>query len=234
MNKFIIVILTIVCLCSCNVKTGSGNIITEARQVGKFEGIKSSGSINIEVTRGDNYLVQIEGDDNILQYVITEVEDDVINIHYKSGTSFRNTHVKAYITSPVINKMIISGSGNVISKNILREEKKIELRVSGSGNITAAIDAPEVEANISGSGRINLKGRTKNFESSLSGSGDLKCRELLAENSNVRISGSGSAQIFASSKLKALSSGSGNIYYSGNPRLQEIKKSGSGVIQPNN
>ncbi len=221
-------------LYSCNVKTGSGNIISETRQVGKFEGIRSSGSIDIEVKNGDNFFVEIEGDDNILPYVITEVKNDMINVHFKSGTSFRNVHVKAYITSPVINKITVSGSGDIISKNILKDDDQIELRISGSGNIAAPVDAPQVEAIISGSGQINLKGRTKIFEGSVSGSGDLKCRELLAENSNVKISGSGTAHVFASLRLKALSSGSGNIYFSGNPKSQEIKKSGSGSIQPQN
>jgi hypothetical protein len=158
----------------------------------------------------------------------------MINVHFKSGTSFRNVHVKAYITSPVINKITVSGSGDIISKNILKDDDQIELRISGSGNIAAPVDARQVEAIISGSGQINLKGRTKNFEGSVSGSGDLKCRELLAENSNVKISGSGTAHVFASLRLKARTTGSGNIYYSGNPPSQEIKKSGSGSIQPQN
>ena len=234
MNRSIVVTLMVVCLYSCNVKTGSGNIISETRQVGKFEGIRASGSIDIEVKNGSNFLVKIEGDDNILPYVITEVKDDMINVHYRSGTSFRKVHMKAYITSPVISKIIVSGSGNIISKNILKDDDQIELKISGSGDIAASVNAPEVEADISGSGQINLKGRTKKFEGSVSGSGDLKCRELLAEHSNVKISGSGTAHVFASVRLKATTTGSGNIFYSGNPTFQEIKKNGSGSIQPQN
>jgi hypothetical protein len=234
MNRSIIITLMVVCLYSCHIKTGSGNIVSETRQVGKFEGVRSSGSIDIEVKNGSNFLVEIEGDDNILPYVITEVKGDMINVHYKSGTSFRNAHVKAFITSPFINKITVSGSGGVISKTTLKDEDQIEFKVSGSGNITASIDAPEVEADISGSGQINLKGRTKDLEARISGSGDLKCRELLAENSNINLSGSGSARVFASQRLKARATGSGNIYFSGNPASQEIKKSGSGSIQPQN
>ena len=222
------------CLYACNVQTGNGNIISETRQVGKFEGIRSSGSIDIEVKNGSNYIVEIEGDDNILPYVITEVKNDMVNVHFKSGTSYRNVHVKAYITSPVINKITVSGSGDVISKNTLKDDDQIELNISGSGDIVVPVDAPEVEATISGSGQINLKGRTRNFEGNISGSGDLKCRELLAENANVKINGSGTAHVFSSLRLKASTNGSGNIYYSGNPQSQEIKKNGSGSIQPQN
>ena len=234
MNRSIIVALIVMCLSSCNVKTGSGNIISETRRVGKFEGIRSSGSIDMEVKNGPNFLVEIEGDDNILPFVISEVKGDIINVHYKSGTSYRNVHVKAFITSPAINKMIVSGSGNIISKNMLKDDDQIELKISGSGNITASVDAPRMEADISGSGQINLKGRTKKFEGSVTGSGDLKCRELLAEHSNVKITGSGTAHVFASSRLKATTTGSGNIFYSGNPTFQEIKKTGSGSITPQN
>jgi hypothetical protein len=55
--------------------------------------------------------------------------------------------------------------------------------------------------------------------------------KLLAENTAVKVSGNGNANVFASVKLDAKVSGSGNIFYSGNPTSPVIQKSGSGTIQ---
>lgn len=55
--------------------------------------------------------------------------------------------------------------------------------------------------------------------------------KLFAENTAVKVSGSGNANVFASVNLDAKVSGSGNIFYSGNPTSPQIQKSGSGSIQ---
>ena len=104
------------------------------------------------------------------------------------------------------------------------------LNVSGSGDIKIGLESPEVESTITGSGSITLDGRTKNFDASITGSGDFKCSGLKSENTNVDITGSGSARVFASVFLKARTRGSGDIVYSGNPGSTDIKKSGSGSV----
>ena len=77
-----------------------------------------------------------------------------------------------------------------------------------------------------------LNGRTKDFDGKVSGSGDLKCSDLQSENTIIGVSGSGNARVFASVSLKARVSGSGDIYYRGNPSSPEIHTSGSGSVHP--
>ncbi|MEO7801250.1 MAG: head GIN domain-containing protein [Ginsengibacter sp.] len=228
-----IIILTAMALtvCSCNVETGSGNIISENRQVGSFEGVQASGSIDVNVQSGPEDQVVIEADDNILKYIITEVDNGVLEIHYKSNTNFRNTHITAHVIGKDLNRLYVSGSGNIKVTNIIKNDDRIQVKVSGSGDISAILDVPKVEAESSGSGNITLRGKCKNFEADMSGSGDLKSSELLAENADVSIAGSGTASVHCSVKLKARASGSGSIYYSGNPQDQQINKSGSGSVE---
>lgn len=218
-------------VCSCNVQTGSGNIISENRQLGGFEGVQTSGSIDVDVQSGPDDQVVIEADDNILKYIITEVDNGVLEIHLKSNTSFRNSHVNAHVTGKNLNRLYVSGSGNITATNTIKNDDRIRVKVSGSGDISANLDAPKVEAESSGSGNITLRGKCKNFEADMSGSGDLKSSELLSENADVSIAGSGTASVHCSVKLKARASGSGSIYYSGNPEQQQIDKSGSGSVE---
>jgi hypothetical protein len=224
-------ILSAIIFCSCNSITGSGNIITQTRSVGQIEGVKASGSIDVEVTNDVTQLVKVEADDNIIPYIITSLEDGVLNVHYKSHMSFTNTHAKVYVSAQTLKKLSISGSGDISSRDTLKNAEQIDFTVSGSGDINALVDAPHITANIGGSGTITLLGRTKDFNCNVGGSGDIKANKLLSENTNASVSGSGSAHIFASVHLVAKVSGSGDIYYSGRPSSPEIHTSGSGSIQ---
>ncbi len=211
--------------------TGNGNIRTEKRSTGDFISVKTSGSIDVEINSGDTYAVSVEDDDNILPYIITEVKNGTLDIHYRNNTSVGNDHAKVYVTAPSLDKVIVSGSADVDIRDVLKNSQKIEVSISGSGNIKGALDAPSVSVDINGSGDVNLKGRTKDFDGSISGSGDINCGALQSENATVTVSGSGNVHIFASVHLKASTFGSGDIYYGGNPQNPEIHTAGSGNVQ---
>ena len=100
---------------------GSGHIQTEKRNVGHFDGVQASGSMDIEVTNGDKLSVEVEADDNVLPYIITEVNDGLLDVHFKSNTSFNDVHVKVYVTAPVLQKLFVKGSGNITSKNTIKK-----------------------------------------------------------------------------------------------------------------
>lgn len=229
MRRILIIILTAVILGSCHSISGSGNIISETRHTGEFHGVKTSGSMDIEVLNSNSPFIKIEADDNVMPYIITNVEDGILNVHLKSNQSYHNVNVKVYVSAPVFEKLIVSGSGSITAKDTLNNSDKIECKISGSGDINAMVDAPLIIAAISGSGTITLQGRTKDFNCSIGGSGDLNCKNLLSENTIVKISGSGTAHVFASVSLQAKTSGSGDIYYSGNP--QTVNKSGNASVE---
>jgi Putative auto-transporter adhesin, head GIN domain len=216
---------------SCNMISGNGNIRTEKRNTGDFTAVKTSGSIDVEINNGDNYAVSAEDDDNLLPYIVTEVNGGTLNIHYRNNTMINNDHAKVYVTAPSLDRLTVSGSADMDIRDILKNSQEIKMNVSGSGNIKGAIDAPSVSVNVSGSGNVDLKGRTRDFDCSVSGSGNLNCGGLQSENATVEVSGSGNAHVFASVHLSASVHGSGDVYYRGNPSNPEIHTSGSGSVQ---
>ncbi len=231
MKKFAFLISIAVWFSSCDQMTGNGNIRTEKRNVGDFHGLKSGGSIDIEIKNGDTYSISVEDDDNLLPYIVTEVNDGILEVYYKSNTSINEDHAKVYVTAPSLDKIVAAGSSDIIANDILKNTKNIDMKVSGSGSIKGEVDAPSVNLSIFGSGDIELTGRTKDFDGKVSGSGDLNCGKLQSENATVIVSGSGNAHVFASVHLSATVSGSGDVYYGGNPTSPEIHTSGSGTVQ---
>ena len=132
MKKLSILIAATLSITSCDVitgtgVTGNGNIQTEKRNTGNFNGVKSSGSIDIEINNGDACAVSVEDDDNILQYIVTEVHDGTLNVYYKHGYSINNDHVKVYVTVPSLDKVGVSGSGDITTQGVLKNSKLIEM-----------------------------------------------------------------------------------------------------------
>jgi len=232
MKNLAVIFFLAIIICSCRGVNGSGNIKTEHRDVNQFDGVETSGSVDVDIKNGNTAGVEVEADDNVLPYIVTEVHDGILNVHYKSGMYFNNTHAKVYITASTLSKLHSSGSADINAIDGIKNDGDIDIRVAGSGNINAVLDAPTITASASGSGNLVLKGKTRNFNCQVSGSGDVKCKDLLSENTTVRVSGSGTAQVYASVSLKADAAGSGDIRYSGNPQNPNIHTSGSRSVAP--
>ena len=231
MKYFFLVLISSLIFISCDSVSGNGNVTKETRNVSDFKGVKTSGSIDVEIKSGDQYQVIVQDDENLLPHVITEVRDGVLNIRYEDGFSIMNDHAKVFVSAPKINNLSTSGSADITSDGVISNDNQIELSTSGSGDIKAEVDAPSVKATSSGSGDIILSGRTKDFECRISGSGDAKCADLKSENAVVRVSGSSDVHVFASVSLKVNVTGSGDVYYGGNPASPEIHLTGSGTVK---
>ncbi len=216
---------------SCASISGNGNVRDESRDISAIQTVKTSGSIDVEIREGNDYSLIVENDENLIPYVITDVNNGVLNIHYKNGYSVMNDHAKVIITAPSLNKLVTSGSGDINSNGTIKSNQQLQINTSGSGDVNVSVDAPSVKVTGSGSGNISLSGRTKDFDCKISGSGDVKCANLKSENAVIQVSGSSDVHVFASVSLKVNVMGSGDVTYSGNPTSPEIHIAGSGTVK---
>ncbi|MEO5908990.1 MAG: head GIN domain-containing protein [Ginsengibacter sp.] len=231
MKNFIILLIASMSFASCASISGNGNVRDEKGELSPIQTVKSSGSIDVQIKIGSEYSLVVQNDENLLPYVITEVDDGVLNIHYKSDYSITNDHAKVIVTAPTLQKLISSGSADINSDGIIQSSNEIEINTSGSGDINLQMDAPSIKATGSGSGNISLSGRTKDFFCKVSGSGNISCANLKSENAEIRVSGSADVHVFASISLKVNVTGSGDVYYAGNPTSPEIHITGSGTVK---
>jgi hypothetical protein len=212
-------------------RRGSGNIISEQRQTESFTGVVVSDIISAEVQQGDATAVEVSADDNIIEDVRTTVKNGVLYIRFREGiNNFNNVHIKVYVTAPVIQSLGSTGVGNITAKGLLKDGEKISVKTSGTGSITADVDAPSVDAKVTGVGGIRLGGRTQNYHAEVSGSGSIKGFDLLTENAEAKVSGVGSIQLHASVSLKARVSGVGSVIYRGAANV-ESQVSGVGSVK---
>lgn len=210
---------------------GNGNITTITRTVSDYDKIGVAGSFDVELIEASEGDITIEGEDNLLRYIITEVDGKELKIKWKRGIRIR-TFKKIKITVPFkdINEIALAGSGDITSNaTITADEFKINL--AGSGDIDLKLKVVKLKSAISGSGDLSLRGETINFDCAVSGSADVDADDLITDNSTIRVSGSADVSIHVNQVLDAVVSGSGDISYKGNPKKNISKVSGSGSVR---
>jgi len=212
--------------------SGNGNVITKTRNISEYDEIKLKGSLDVSLISGNEGKVTIKGESNLIEYVITEVENGVLKIYVKKGYYLKISRGrKMVVTVPFedLNKVTLSGSGDIYSKDVIKATN-FKTGISGSGDIKLMVKAENTEGFVTGSGDLSLSGSSENFDCKVTGSGDLEAYSLQVKEVNASVTGSGDIYVTATSSLKARVSGSGDISYKGNPEFEDKKVSGSGDI----
>jgi hypothetical protein len=205
--------------------------ITVLREVSNYDKIIVSGSLYIELFKGDEGKITIKADENLTDYIITEVKNGELKIKTENGYQI-NSNKKITITIPfdVIDEISLAGSGNINSEDILNT-KDLKLSLAGSGIINVPVSSKILISNIAGSGIINVSGETDDFSCNVAGSGNINGYDLIAKKTTVKIAGSGNVSVNALNEIYANITGSGNVYYIGNPGIEKGISFGSGSIK---
>jgi hypothetical protein len=174
--------------------------------------------------------VRIQGDDNLLRYIITDDDEGWLEVRMRDHINYRTTSpIKVYVTTPVVSAINVTGSGNVSANNKFYSSRKMALSITGSGDITCNVNTPRVDANLTGSGTLHISGETKDLDINIAGSGNYDGGDLKTENAKVKIAGSGDVSLFADAHLNVNVMGSGTVKYRGNALVNK-KIMGSGSV----
>lgn len=209
---------------------GEGPQVSRTLDVDGFEGITLAFNATIYLTQGDRYSVRVEGQENIIDNIETDVRGGHWKIEFDERVG-RHEKLTLWITMPTLNEASISGSGDIRGETPFRNLGDVKIGISGSGDIRMELEAERVNTGISGSGDIRLNGSTGAHEVHISGSGDIDAQDLRSRDTRVHISGSGDCRVHASENLKVSTSGSGDVYYAGRPGVS-ARVSGSGKVEP--
>jgi hypothetical protein len=210
---------------------GNGHIVTQQRTIGSFNSVSAKGAMNIHVRQDASPGISIQADENLMQYIDAYIDGNTLVVETKYGYNLQSSKdIIVYASAPAFREIGVSGSGDVVSDNVITGTEELKMHVSGSGNITMQVNMPKVSTEVSGSGTIALKGNARDFNASISGSGDVKCFDLVTDNTSLDLSGSSGAEVNANQKLNIDVSGSGDVRYKGNAAVnQHISGSGSVV-----
>lgn len=215
--------------CTSNTK---GKEVTKTVKTQPYDVVKVVGSMDVYLINGSEGSISVTADENTHKYIIVESDGNTLTISLKNNAALRKTgSIKIKVPFKKLSEVTLTGSGEVESEDVIKNSS-LNINLKGSGEMDLVVEATSIDAKVNGSGEMELKGKVTDFEIKATGSGEFNGKSLLAENTQVYISGSGNAKVNAKQSLKARINGSGNIAYGGNPPANDSKVLGSGSISP--
>ena len=229
---FAIFVLAGIGLVGCAISVrGSGNVVTEGREVSGFDRVALDGMGEIVLTQGDSYSLIIEAEENLMQYIKSTVRGDELTINIKSRRPvIPSKRLKFYITVPNLEGVSVDGAGSINIGSL--DSDTLELDINGSGNITIdELDASSVVVQVDGVGDINLTGEIDSLEVGINGSGNFNGKNLESKSATVDINGVGNAKVNPQNSLDANIDGAGQVVYYDSPAVSKNINGVGRVVQ---
>lgn len=181
--------------------------VTVKRDLQGFDKIRIDDvGIEIDVFVGDDFSIEIEGEEEIVDHLLMRVRGEKLVI-YKDGGKKIWGH--AGTDSPKVTITMPKFTG-------------LDLRGAVDANIKG-IDSEEVEFDLKGAGNIEVEGKCNWLILDFKGAGNIEAQDLQCKQVEVDLKGAGNIEVFASEKVDADISGMGYIEIYGNP--DEVTKS---------
>lgn len=191
---------------------GNGKVVSKERSLASFTKINTGGSIDLIIDQNGKEAATVETDENLHDYIITEVKDGALNIHVKEHINLSSTKLVIHISCKELESVNSGGSGDIkTASKITGDEFKISHGGSGDFNLTLAVKRLKIST--AGSGDYVLKGSADEFTLSAAGSGDIHASELACENAKISTAGSGDVHLKKGTAAKISSVGSGDVMY---------------------
>ena len=153
--------------------------------------------------------VKITGHERQVDNVTVLVDDGVLELDRDRQLIVTDIDLHVLVRAPKIATIVRSGSGDV--------------RVTG-------VQTPTLEVVSEGSGNLDVSGQVEVLDIVKSGSGNVSAFDLVADTVEANGSGSGDIRVCARHRLRALLSGSGDLFYDCRPEDVDFDTTGSGRV----
>lgn len=191
---------------------GDGAIKQEKRQVDFFNAVDVDGIFEVVVTSGVDKSVVVTADSNLHSMITTTVKDQ---------------------------KLVISANGAICTQNPLVLEISLKelksITAGGSSDLSVISNnciSDVLFVDLSGTSSMKLTGGCSILNVQLQGTAELDGSGFMAENVTIRAEDATEASINVSRKLTGTSSGTSEVYYSGNPREVQVQISDVSEVSP--
>ena len=213
-----------------NQETGNGNVVTKTRNVSEnFSGVRGSSGLDVFLEQGDEVKVVVEADENLHEFIETEVINGVLKIRTSKNIN-RAKSKKVYVTFVSLDNVEASSGADVIVTDIIRGET-LDISSSSGADLEIEVDARDLTAKTSSGADIKLSGRAKYFSADASSGSDLNAKNLQVDKCRAEASSGADIIVNVANSLDAKASSGGDIRYYGDPVTVNKKDGHSSAIR---
>lgn len=207
-----------------NVTRGSGQLITQVRDVSNFDRVQIDGAGELIIIQGDAESLEIQAEDNIIDELTSEVSDSTLVLGYRDNF-LRNTIIPTERITYTLNvidlsEVTINGAADMEIGSL--ETDTLALTINGAGQVSIdQIVADSLSVQISGTTTIDITGQVTDQTITIDGAGNYKADELETKSTTIDINGLGNATVWAHENLNINIDGGGNLRYYGSPNVTQ-------------
>ncbi len=206
---------------------GNGNVVTDTRSISEdFTEVSASEGLMVYVTQADEFSIEVEADENIIDLIATDVRNGKLRIHAEKNIGRATKNI--YVSLPKVTALAGSSGAHLETKTTI---KTSELEVDGSSGaiLDLQVATDEIDIDASSGANLAITGVADDAVIDVSSGGNINAKDLLTKNCNAEASSGGNMKVQVSQKLYADAGSGGNISYSGEPTVEQ-KKSVSGSV----
>jgi len=200
---------------------------TITKDVGDFSELKIYDLIEVNLIQSSENKVIIKGENSGSVKILNENGKLKIRMELDARFNGEDTFVEVYFTNISI---IDANEGSIITANTLIEQNIIELRSQEGAKIKVGIKVNTVTIKAISGGIVEASGTAKNQDITINSGGIVEGRELKTEDSIIRITAAGDAEIYVTNNVDAKVTAGGDIVIYGNPKNVKQKKLAGGDI----
>jgi len=200
--------------------TPSDVTITEERPVSNFTSIDMRSFGQMIIQQGESESLVIEGRDNLVPLVKTDVRNGVLVIEMEEKINILQGNIEDLLTFNITLKDMtdLTISGLADSKMETLTTSSLDITLSGAGPFRLGhLTADEVNIELGGLGSVEVAGEVTHATINVSGAGEVDAADLKCQTADVTIPGLGSATIWVTDTLNGNISGGGSVSYYGDP-----------------
>lgn len=205
----------------------------ETRQISGFHGISVSSGIDLSLKQKDVEEVFVDAKPSDRDKIITRVEDGILKIYLKDNSwhlfKWDNEAIKVYVSFRTLDKLQASGGSDVNSESVLKLDN-LDLNVSSGSDVKLELEATKLHVESSSGSDVSLNGKALVAEVRASSGSDITARDLEVKKCSASASSGSDISIKVTDELQADASSGGDINYSGNPKIKNIKESSGGDV----
>ncbi|MCF6180836.1 head GIN domain-containing protein [Lutibacter sp.] len=200
---------------------GNRNVISESRNISsKFNEIDIQQGINLFLTQGNSTTLKVEADENIMDLLITKVENNQLKIYFKKNV-YKAKARNVYLTTNEISSIEASSGSSVKTENTW-QIPSLKINTSSGSSVKIHVKADDISSSSSSGSTLRIYGKTNKFSAKASSGSSINANKLMSMDVLAKASSGANVTVNVSGKLTAKASSGGSVDYEGNPT--EINK----------
>jgi len=237
-NNLLSIILTTLLLCIFSLTSqaqwwkgvkGNGDVETEKRSHKNFDEIAVSGGIDVHFVQNSKYSVKVEADENLLEYIVTEVKGDKLVIRKKKNINVKRSKAfDVYVSAPNL-EYVSASSGSDFNTTGEIDGDDIKISVSSGADVDMNLNYDTIECSTSSGSDADIKGSARAAKLNSSSGSDIDARMLKVKTCKASASSGSGIKIAVSESLNASASSGGDVTYYGSPDVDKSESSGGDV-----